>query len=463
MAETRLLERVTASDLFMLLWDDYGWPNQIGGLAILDGTSLLDRDGHLRIEAVRRQLEPRLQLVPRFRQLLYRPRRGLGWPLWVDAPRFDLAHHIRVHPLAAPADQTQLLGACAELARRPLDPTRPLWELWLLPGLPERQVGVFLKLHHVLADGPAGVAAFGALLDLTAEGPTPVAVPWTPTPIPTTTELLGDNMRRRRQQLGRGWSGLAHPGRTLQQVRAAWPAWREVFTEQRAPHTSLNHPVGPDRRLAIIRGRLDPTKQVAHAHQAKVNDVVLAAVAGGLRQLLAGRGEPVDRLVLRAMVPISLHHEQPGQARGNQPGWMMVPLPLGEPDPVRRLELIAAETAARSHKPRPQTGSGIFRFLAAQRAWYRHFPRQRSVNLVVTNVPGPPTPLYLAGARLLELFPILPVMGNLTLVIAVLSYAGQLNVTAVADPDGCPDLEEFAHGVRSALDQLARSVLVSAS
>jgi WS/DGAT/MGAT family acyltransferase len=463
MAETPLLERLTASDLFMLLWDDYGWPNEIGGLAILDGTGLLDRDGRVRIEAVRRQLEPRLHLVPRFRQLLYRPRLGLGWPLWVDAPCFDLADHVRVHPLGAPADQAQLLQACQQLARRRLDPTRPLWELWLLPGLPQRRVGALLKLHHALADGPAGVAAFGALLDLDAEGPTPVAPPWTPTPIPTTRTLLGDNLRRRRQQLGRGWSGLAHPGRTLRQARAAWPAWQEVFTEQRAPRTSLNQPVGADRRLAIIGGRLDLTKQVAHLHQAKVNDVILAAVAGGLRQLLAGRGEDVQGLVLRAMVPISLHHEQPGQARGNQPGWMMVPLRLGEPDPVRRLELIAAETAARTHQARPQTGSGIFRFLAGQRAWYRHFPRQRSVNLVVTNVPGPPVPLYLAGARLLQLFPVVPVMGNLTLVVAVLSYAGQLNLTAVADQDGCPDLEEFVSGVRSGLDDLARSVLVPAA
>jgi diacylglycerol O-acyltransferase len=463
MAETRLLERLTASDLFLLLWDDYGWSSDIGGLAILDGISLLDRDDRVRIEAVRRQLEPRLHLVPRFRQLLYRPRLGLGWPLWVDAPSFDLADHIRVHPLAAPGDQTQLLQACQELARRRLDPARPLWELWLLPGLPEQRVGAFLKLHHAFADGAAAMAAFGALLDLTADASTPVAPPWTPTPIPTASELLRDNLRRRRQELGRGWSGLAHPGRTLRLARQALPAWREVLTEQPAPRTSLNHPVGADRKLAIIRGRLDLTKQIAHVHHAKVNDVVLAAVAGGLRQLLASRGEDVQELVQRAMVTISQHHEQPGQAQGNKPGWMMVPLPLGEPDPVRRLELIAAETAARKRKARPQAGSGIFRFVAGQRTWYRRFPRQRSVNLVVTNVPGPPVPLYLAGARLLELFPVMPVMGNLTLVVAVLSYAGQLNLTAVADRDGCPDVEMFAQGVRSALDDLARSVLVPAS
>jgi len=162
------------------------------------------------------------------------------------------------------------------------------------------------------------------------------------------------------------------------------------------------------------------------------------------------------------MVTISLHDEQPGQAHGNKPGWMMVPLPLGEPDPARRLQRIAAETAARKQKDRPQAGTGIFRFAAGQRAWYRHFPRQRSVNLVVTNAPGPPVPLYLAGAQLLELFPVMPVMGNLTLVVAVLSYAGQLNLTAVADHDHCPDLEIFTHGVRTALDDLGRSALVRA-
>jgi diacylglycerol O-acyltransferase len=462
MAETPLLERLTASDLFLALWDDYGWSSDIGGLAILDGTSLLDRDGHLRIEAVRRQLEPRLHLVPRFRQLLYRPRRGLGWPLWVDAPCFDLADHIGVHALAAPGDQAQLLEACAELARRRLDPARPLWELWLLPGLPQRRVGAFLRLHHAVADGAAAAAAFGALLDLTADAPSPVAPPWAPRPIPTAGELLRENLRRRRQELGRGWSGVAHPGRTLRQARRALPAWREVLTDKPAPRTSLNRPVGADRRLAILRGRLDRTKQLAHAHHATVNDVVLTAVAGGLRQLLAGRGEDVRGLVQRAMVTISTHDEAPGQARGNKPGWMMVPLPLGEPDPVRRLGLIAAETAARKHKARPEAGSGIFRFVAGQRVWYRLFPRQRSVNLVVSNVPGPPVPLYLAGARLLELFPMMPTMGNLTLVVAVLSYAGQLNLTAVADRDGCPDLEVFTQGVRTTLDDLARSVLVPA-
>jgi WS/DGAT/MGAT family acyltransferase len=314
---------------------------------------------------------------------------------------------------------------------------------------------VFLRAHHTVADGVAGVAAFAALLDLDADAPTPVAPRWTPTPIPSAAELLGDNLRRRLRGLRHGLSGLARP----RQTEGTTTTWREFFVE-RAPRTSLNRPIGADRRLAVLRSRLDLAKRVAHAHQATVNDVVLAAVAGGLRDLLAGRGEPVDRLVLRVMVPISLHHEQPGQGRGNQFAMMMVPLPLGEPDPVRRLQRIAAETAARKHKARPQSASGVLSLPVVQRISYRFLAHQRNVNLSVSNVPGPPVPLYLAGARLLELVSVVPILGNMTLGVGVLSYAGQLNLTAVADRDTCPDLEVFTQGVRAALDDLARSALV---
>jgi diacylglycerol O-acyltransferase / wax synthase len=441
--------------------DDFGWSEDIGVLAILDGTRLLGPDGRVRVDEVRRRLEPRLHLVPRFRQLLYRPRWGLGWPLWVDAPTFDLADHVRVHPLPPPGDEAGLLAACARLYRRRLDPTRPLWEAWLLPGLPGlpgRRVGLFLRVHHTMVDGVAGMAALGALLDLDADAPSPVAPPWTPGPVPTAGELFRDNLRRRLRGLGRGLSRLAHPRRRR---RGSSGVWRE-FLAERAPRTSLNRPIGAERRLAVVRGRLEVAKQVAHAHRAKVNDVVLAAVAGGLRQLLAGRGEDVQDLVLRVMVPVSLHHEPPGSARGNQSSVMLVPLPLGEPDPVRRLELIAAETAARKGRARPQTGSGVLGVAAVQRAWYRFLARQRTINLVVTNVPGPPVRLYLAGARLLELFPVAAIMANITLTVAVFSYDGQLNLTAIADPDTCPDVEVFARGVRGALDELARSVLVAA-
>jgi hypothetical protein len=246
-------------------------------------------------------------------------------------------------------------------------------------------------------------------------------------------------------------------------VRTVLPAWREVLTDKPAPRTSLNRPVSGRRRAALVRSRLDPAIDAAHANEAKVNDVILGAVAGGLRLLLANRGELSEGLMQRAMVTVVEPHDPSERTRGNKPGWIMVPLPLGEPDARRRVRTIAAETAARKQRARPQAGSGIFRFMAAQRIWYRFFPRQKSVNIVVSNVAGPPVPLFLAGAQLLELFPLMPTMGNLTLVTAAVSYNGQLNLGAVGDSEHCRDLEVFAEGLSASLDARARPLEVSAS
>ncbi len=450
------MERLGAQDLASVAGDDAGWPWDMGAIGFLDGAGLVDGDGRFRIEAVRRVLESRLYLVPHSRQLLYRPRPGLGWPLWVDAASFDIADHVRAVPLAAPAGQEQLLAACERLRRRPMDRSRPRWEAWFLPGLDGGQVGIFLRMHHAMADGIAGVAALSALFDPDGEAPAPSASPWTPSPVPSARELLGDNARQRARELGRALSGLADPGRTLRQARRTWPAWREA-AGHRAPRISLNRGrISLDRRLALVRGDLGRASTIARAHGGTVNDVVLAAVAGGLRDLLLARGEPVADLVLRASVPVSLHQEQSGRPQGNQVGWMAVPLPVGEPCPARRLELIAAETAERKRNARPEITSGIFRFTLAQRVFNLFLPHQRYLNTFITNVPGPPTPLRLAGAPLLEMFPVLAITGNMALGAAVMSYAGQLNLTAVADRDRCPDVEVFADGVRRALDELAQ-------
>jgi diacylglycerol O-acyltransferase / wax synthase len=361
------MERLGAQDLSMVLPEEFGWPQDIGALGILDGAGLLRPDGRFPIEAARERIGRRLHLLPRFRQLLHTPPRGLGWPLWVDAPAFNIADHVGVFPQATPADEAQLLAACEELRQRRLDRSRPLWQMWFLPGLAEARVGLVMRVHHAIADGVAGVAAFGAFLDLSADAPAPSPPPWTPAPFPSRRELLRDNLRRRVHGFQGLLSGLAHPAGTVRGVQRAWPAARETFAEGRAPRTSLNRPIGQDRTLAVVRSRLDVIQGGAHAHDATVNDVLLTAVAGGLRTLLASRGEPVGELVLRAFVPVSLHREQPGQARGNLDGGMIVPLPIGEPGHVRRLSLIAADTAARKKKTRPP-GSTLFRNAAIQRA-----------------------------------------------------------------------------------------------
>jgi diacylglycerol O-acyltransferase / wax synthase len=451
------IERLAAADLMSVWPEDKGWPQDIGALAILDGQQLLDRDGHFRNEAVREHLGRRLHLVPRFRQLLCLPGIGLGWPLWVDAPSFDIAEHVGVFPVPPPGDDNAVLRACETIRRRPLPRSRPLWEMWFLPGLADGRVGLLMRMHHAIADGIAGVATLGALVDAVPDPPETIAPPWTPAPAPTRRDLLEDDLRRRREAVQRALAALTHPVDMLRRMRRALPAMREVFAEGRAPRTSVNRRIGSDRRLAIIRSSLDVAKDVAHAHDAKVNDVLLTAVARGYRALLKRRGERVDDLVLRAFVPVSLHQEQPGQAQGNVDAAMVVPLPIGEQDEFRLLERIAAESAERKAKARP-SGGAIFRSIAIQRAFLIYTPYQRLMNAYVTDVPGPPVPLYFAGAPIRELFPVVPILGNMSIGVGALSYAEQFNITVVADRQLCPDLDTFVDGMKHSLDALRDSV-----
>jgi WS/DGAT/MGAT family acyltransferase len=450
------IERLTAADL-MLVWPEArGWPQDIGGLAILDGHRLLDASGRVRIDAARDHIGRRLHLVPRFRQLLRLPGIGLGWPLWVDAPAFDIGDHVGVFPVEPPGGDAEVLRACETLRRRPLPRSRPLWGMWFLPGLPDGRVGLFMKMHHAIADGVAGVATLGAFVDAEAEPPETATPPWTPAPMPSRSDLFADNLHRRRHGVERALSTFAHPVATLRRVQGALPALREMFAEGSAPRTSVNRPIGSDRRLAVIRSDLEVVRRIAHTHHAKINDVLLTAVARGYRALLRSRRERVEGLVLRAFVPVSLHQEQAGEARGNVDAGMVVPLPIDEPDEVLLVARIAAESAERKTKTRPPAGD-LFGSIVVQRAFLLYMPYQRLMNAYVADVPGPPVPLHFAGAPIRELFPLVPITANLTIGVGALSYADQFNVTVVADGQLCPDLDTFVDGMRHSLDALRDS------
>jgi diacylglycerol O-acyltransferase / wax synthase len=438
------IDRLTALDQLMLRAST-AWPQDIGALAVLDGTNLLEPTGRFRIEAVREAIASRLQLVPRFRQVVYVPRPGLGGPLWVDAPFFELSDHLGVLPLPAGSGEADLLVAIERLRRQPLDPARPLWELWFLTGLPHRQVALFVRLHHAIADGMAAITIVAALLDPAPAAPAAPAPPWTPTAQPSARRLLADNLLR----LASALSVLARPRTTMQRLRAAWPAIRELLAETPAPETSLDRMVGPGRTLALIRTTLDQVKQVAHTHQATVNDVLLAATAGGLRALLCSRGEPVQDATVRIYVPVSLRRHARGPQQGNLIAQMAVPLPLGGSEPGRRLHQIAAETAKRKARTRTSLGT-LFGGRITRRLLLKAVMRQR-VNVTSASIPGPQAPMYLAGARLLEVFPVLPLIANEPLGVGALSYAGAFTIGVVADRDAFPDLEVFAAGARKEL------------
>jgi diacylglycerol O-acyltransferase / wax synthase len=210
--------------------------------------------------------------------------------------------------------------------------------------------------------------------------------------------------------------------------------------------------VGPNRNLALIRTSLDQVKQVAHAHAATVNDVLLAATSGGLRALLRRRGEPVEDTTVRIYVPVSLRRRVRGPQQGNLIAQMAVPLPLGVADPGLRLREIAAETTNRKARTRTSLGT-LFGGRVARRLLLMAVMRQR-VNLCSASIPGPEVPHYLAGAQVLEVFPILPLIANEPLGVGALSYAGTFAIGVVADQDAYPDLDAFAAGLRQELHAL---------
>jgi WS/DGAT/MGAT family acyltransferase len=450
------VQRLTAQDLMSVWTDERGWSQDIGCLAVLEGGDLLDPDGRFDIDAARHHIGRRLHLLPRSRQILHRPRLGLGWPLWVDAPSIDLGHHVREVRVAPPADRASLLLAVEQARHQPFDRSRPLWGMWFFTGLAENRVWLYIRLHHSIADGVAGVAALTAFVDLEPVPPDPPALappPWKPAPSPSSRDLLEDNLRRHLEAIRRAVTGIVHPIRTLRRSRAGWPALREAFGE-RVPRPSFNaSAIGPHRRFALVPGDLTAVKRVARANQAKVNDVLMTVITDGLRALLVARGEPVEGVTLRAFVPVSLHTEGPAEASGNLDGGMFVPLPVGEADAGRRLRWIARRTGELKQTNRPPGGT-LFRNRPIQRLATRLAPRQRAMNIYVANVPGPPMPLYFAGAAIRTMFPVVPLLGNVSIGIGALSYAGQFNVTVVADRDLCPDLDVFVEGLERSRDRL---------
>ena len=266
-----------------------------------------------------------------------------------------------------------------------------------------------------------------------------------PTPIPARSELLGDALRRSITGIRRGVHKI-DARRTLAPARTLFRQALQLAREGRAPRTSFNRPVGRQHRVLLVRADLEQAKQVAHAHHATVNDVVLCTIAGGARALLAGRRELQRPLVLKVSVAASVRAPTSASQAGNLVGILLVPVPVGEEDPIRRLEQIARATAERKRLPPYQPAA---RFL--QRWMIHTMNRQRRINLLMSNLPGPPQPMYFAGAKILELFQIGVVQGNVAVQVGAL---GQLNFNIVADANLVPDSTVFANGIVEDLERL---------
>jgi len=303
----------------------------------------------------------------------------------------------------------------------------------------------------VLADGAAALAMLSALAGEGQDEPA-LGSAWMAAPAPGLRELAADRLSAARRALSR----LREPGAAAAQLGRISRQAAELAREGRAPRVSVNVPVTRLRRLALVRADLERARTAGHAHGGTVNDVVLAAVAGGARALLGARGELTPALVLKASVAVSLRARDDMPAGGNRVGVMIAPLPVGEPDADRRLIKIAAATSQRKTRPAYQPSSRLL-----QRWMIATMARQRLINLLVSNLPGPVDPLSFADARVLELFQLGLVQGNVPVSVGAISYAGQLNLAVVAD-GAMPDLDAFTAGMAQTLDDLHALVVASA-
>lgn len=439
--------RLTSLDLMFLRLENPAWPGHVGGLALVEGRPLLNTSGQLRLQEIRERVNRRLAHVPQLRRLHFPGPLG-GRALWVDDHQFDIQHHVHETAVEPPGGELQLLDAAAGLYGKLLDRGHPLWELWFLTGLSDGRVGVLLKLHHSVADGMAAVTIMGSLFDFEADAPEPVPEQWVPEPIPGGWSLLADNFSGKIQAAGRAAAMLTHPLRLVRGARVRMRVARQALGQSNAPRTSLNQVVGPGRRIRFLRLDLAAMKEAAHAHEAKVNDVVLDLWSGGLRQLLLPRAEPTSGVELITNEPVSLRPASGARTIGNQVGFLALPLPVWEPDAQHRLDLIARTTRKAKSEQQPAAMAG---FLAASTAtpWIgKSYPmHQHTVNVKDTNVIGPPRPVYVLGARIHVILPITRLFGNVGLTLCAFSYAGQISLVVTADATAFPDLDVLMAGM----------------
>lgn len=447
------IDRLSASDR-VLVEASALWPQEIGAIVLLDGSPLLDRHGRFRLDVARRAIASRLHHVRRFRQVVHQPGRGLGGPLWVDDPSFELDWHIGTLVMEPPVDDRRLTAAASALWREPMDPARPLWRIWFLPGLPGGRVGMFVRIHHAVADGRAAMAILDSLLDRRPDAPAPPPSAWRPRGRPSTGRLLLDRVRGGLAAVALLGGPVLHPLRTVRRIRDAVPAVRELVAEPPASLTSLNRVVGPGRSFALVRGDLQCLRRAARAQGATVTDLVLSITGAGLHSLLRARGEATEGTVLRAYVPVSMRRRLHGGEEGTEIAQMVVPFAAEAAGPEDRLRRITAQTSRRKARARTSVGT-IFAIGFLRRHLLELVGRQR-VNVSTTFLPGPRRPRYLAGARVTELFPTMNLIGAVGLGVCATCYTGALTIGVTADEDTYPDLDRFVIGMREEIAALER-------
>ena len=487
---SHLVRQLTSFDAQFLAIEDARNFSHVSGLAILDPSTA--PGGTLTLADVQRLIEERLHLLPPFRWRLAEVPFGIDHPWWVDDPDFDIEFHVRELALPAPGNDLQLTAQIERLISRPLDRSRPLWEFYLIQGLEKGRVAVLPKIHHAVVDGVSGAEIMGILFDLEPTGREipPVNEAGETERVPTSLGLFGRGVFGTPRRVAKAvfsipailpniadvptmqaLPGVSTIGRISDRARRAASSngdGRVIDRDKlKAPRTMLNGPVSAHRRVSFGSLSLDTVKMIKNAYSVTVNDVVVALSAAALREFLIAHNDlPEEPLI--AMIPISVRTEEQIGTYGNRISMMVVPIPTDEPDPVERLlrshvEMSLAKdlhgalpanlmTDANNFIP-PAVFARAARAITSVGANPRFRPH---FNVTISNVPGPPIPLYVAGAKLEANFPISVVTDGVGLNITVLSYMDHLDFGIVGDRELAPDLDLIMDTLRSDLGTLEK-------
>lgn len=457
--------RLSALDASFLYMEDASTPMHAGGVAVFRPPATgFDHERLVRL------IRQRIPFVPRYRQRIREVPFGIARPVWVDDERFDVTYHVRRSALPKPGSREQLNELVARLMSRPLDRSRPLWEMYLVEGLSDGCFAIVAKSHEALVDGLSAVDIAQVMLDPTEETVVVAGDAWRPRPEPTDVELLSS-----------AFTELAtRPAVTIDAVRSAVVdvssavgavAERAVgvlgaaLAVARPPSaTPLNVPIGEQRRFATVDLQLDDLKRVRAEFGGTINDVILAVLAGALRSWLMTRGEPVGQGdILRALLPVSIAVPSvaSGDAGGNRVSAALVDLPIGEPDPAVRLQQIGYQLAQMEEGSQFVGADAIVNIagfapatLHALGARVGSTLSRKVYNLVITNVPGPQRPMYAAGSRMVAAYPSVPLTKGQALSIGLISYDGGVYIGLTADRDALPDLDVLQSCVTESMDEL---------
>jgi diacylglycerol O-acyltransferase len=457
--------RMSALDASFLFMEDASTPMHAGGVAIFQPPS-----GGFDHERLVRLIKQRLPFVPRYRMRVREVPFGVARPVWVDDEHFDVTYHVRRSALPKPGSREQLNELVARLLSRPLDRSRPLWEMYLVEGLADGCFAIVSKSHQALVDGISAVDIAQVMLDPFEEPAQVAGDAWRPRPEPTDVELLSQaftELATRPTRAVEAVKGTVSDvsktatkvgGRAVDMINAALAMARPTAS------SPLNVPIGEQRRFATVDLQLDDLKKVRASLGGTVNDTVLAVVAGALRSWLLARGESVSQGdSIKALLPVSIAvpSAASGEAGGNRVSGTLVELPVGEPDPAVRLQQISYQLAQLEEGGQFVGAEAIVNIagfgpptLHALGARVSSTLTSKVYNLVITNVPGPQRPLYAAGSRMVAAYPVVPLTKNQALSIGLISYDGGVYLGLYADRDALPDIDVLVACLQESMDEL---------